>query len=258
MDPDQLLRENEVLRERLSRLTEASLRINESLEFDLVLQGVIDSARSLTGARYGVIVLLDNDGRMREFIGSGMTPEEERKLWDEPDRTRFFEYVGGIEKPQRLRDFHSYAWSQGLPTFQSAMTASSLLSFLAAPIQHRGEHIGALYVDEKEGEFTAEDEETLMMFAAQTALVITNSRRHREEQRARAYLEALIDISPVGVVVFDAGTGRPVSFNREAIRTVERATRRGRAPGAATGDLDRPLDRRTGRRPSRNSPLPSC
>ena len=36
---DDLSREIEALRERLSRLTEASLRINESLDFDTVLQG---------------------------------------------------------------------------------------------------------------------------------------------------------------------------------------------------------------------------
>ena len=50
------------MRERLSRLSEASLRINESLDFDTVLQWVLDSARSLTAARYGVITLLDGEG----------------------------------------------------------------------------------------------------------------------------------------------------------------------------------------------------
>ena len=52
--PEDLLRENRALRERLALLSEASLSINESLDFDTVLQGVLDSARSLTGARYGV------------------------------------------------------------------------------------------------------------------------------------------------------------------------------------------------------------
>ena len=45
--------------------SEASLRINESLDFGTVLRGVLDSARSLTGARYGVITLLDDAGRFR-------------------------------------------------------------------------------------------------------------------------------------------------------------------------------------------------
>lgn len=59
------------------------------------------------------------------------------------------------------------------------------------------------------------------MFASQAALVIANARRYREERQARTDLETLIDTSPVGVVVFDAVTGRPKSFNREARRLVD-------------------------------------
>ena len=58
------------------------------------------------------------------------------------------------------------------------------------------------------------------MFASQAAAAIANARTYRAEQRARADLEALIETSPVGVVVFDARTGNPVSLNREARRIV--------------------------------------
>ena len=71
--PDQRDREIEALQERLSRLSEASLRINESLDFDTVLQGVLDSACSLTGAHYGVLTLLDELGQVQNFLSSGMT-----------------------------------------------------------------------------------------------------------------------------------------------------------------------------------------
>ena len=40
---DDQAREIVDLRDRLSRLSQASLRINESLDFDTVLQGVLDS-----------------------------------------------------------------------------------------------------------------------------------------------------------------------------------------------------------------------
>ena len=53
VDQDRLLREIEALRERRSRLSEAGLRINESLEFERALQWVLDSACALTQARYG-------------------------------------------------------------------------------------------------------------------------------------------------------------------------------------------------------------
>ena len=50
---------------------------------------------------------------------------------------------------------------------------------------------------------------------------IANARTYRAERRARADLEALIETSPVGVVVFDGGTGHLVSLNREASRLVQ-------------------------------------
>ena len=217
---DDQAREIAELRDRLSRLSQASLRINESIDFDTVLQGVLDSACSLTGARYGVITLLDESGQVQDFVTSGLTQEEHRRFTDLPEGMMFFQYLSDIQEPLRLRDFHSHVQSLGLPEFQPPMAVSSPLPFLAAPIRHLGESVGAIYVGEKEREFTPEDEETLVMFASQAALVIANARRHREEQRARADLETLVNTAPVGVLVFDAKTGGVTSVNREARRIV--------------------------------------
>ena len=217
---DDQAREIAELRDRLSRLSQASLRINESIDFDTVLQGVLDSACSLTGARYGVITLLDESGQVQDFVTSGLTQEEHRRFTDLPEGMMFFQYLSNIQEPLRLRDFHSHVQSLGLPEFQPPMAVSSPLPFLAAPVRHRGEGVGAIYVGEKDVEFTPEDEETLVMFASQAALVIANARRHREEQRARAGLETLVNTAPVGVLVFDAKTGGVTSVNREARRIV--------------------------------------
>ncbi len=46
--------------DELCRLNQASRRINESLHFDQVLQGALDSARYLTGASVGVMNLPHN------------------------------------------------------------------------------------------------------------------------------------------------------------------------------------------------------
>ena len=181
---------------------------------------MLDSACSLTGSRYSVITLLDDSGRIQDFVTSGLTPEEHRLFTELPEGMMFFEYLSRITEPLRLRDFHSYIRSLGLPEFRPPMAISPVLTFLAAPIRHLGESVGAFYVGEKDVEFTTEDEETLVMFASQAALVIANARRHRDEQRARADLETLIDTSPVGVLVFDAKTGGVTSVNREARRIV--------------------------------------
>ena len=232
-DAGELERENAALRDRLSRLSQASLRINESLDFDTVLQRVLDSACSLTGARYGVITLLDESGRIQDFVYSGLTPEESRQFAEFPDGMLFFEYLSSISEPLRLRDFHSYIRELGLPEFLPPMAVSSPLPFLAAPIRHLGESVGAFYVGEKELEFTPEDEETLVMFASQAALVIANARRHREEQRTRTDLETLVNTTPVGVLVLDAGTGEVRSINREARRIVSDLC----APGGSAEQL---------------------
>ena len=99
-------------------------------------------------------------------------------------------------------------------------------------MRHRGVHVGSFFLAGKEDgpEFTSEDEEVLVLFASQAATAITNARTYRDEQRARADLEALIETSPVGVVVFDARTGEPVSVNREARRQVGRLSTPGCPP----------------------------
>ena len=102
---DDQAREIAELRDRLSRLSQASLRINESLDFDTVLQGVLDSACSLTGARYGVITLLDESGQVQDFVTSGLTAEEHRRFTDLPEGMMFFQYLSNIQEPLRLRDF---------------------------------------------------------------------------------------------------------------------------------------------------------
>ena len=220
---DEQDREIAELRERLSRLSEAGLRITEDLDFNSVLQGVLDAARSLTGARYGVIVLHDEAGNAEDSLSSGMTRDETERVWALPESPKHFEYLSRIPGPIRVPDLLGHIRSLGLPEMRFPLDLSEKVSFLASPVLHRGERVGSIYLAEKERgqEFTWEDEETLVLFASQAAMAIANARRHREERRARADLETLIDTSPVGVVVFDAVTGIPKSLNREARRIVD-------------------------------------
>ena len=226
----------QALRDRLSRLSEASLRINESLDFDTVLQGVLDSARSLTGARYGAMTLLngavelppdweptanapDSNVPLVDYFTSGLTEEQVRRMQDMPERILLFNYLRRIPETLRIPDLASHTISLGMAEFNALPVGP----FLSAPLLYQGDFVGVIFLARDTGmeEFGQEDEETLVMFASQAAMVIANARRYREEQRARNDLETLINISPVGVAVFDAKTGAPVSFNREAVRIVD-------------------------------------
>ena len=214
---DELRQENAALRERISRLSAAILRISASLDLDTVLNEVVDSARALTGARYGMIATVDEGGAIQEFVASGLSADERRHMADWPHGYQFFEHLRGLPGVLRLADVPAYIRSLG---YCEDLTLSKTLQ--ATPIRHRGVHVGNFFLGEKADgqEFTGEDEEVLVLFASQAATAIANARTHRDEQRARAHLEALVDTSPVGVVVFDAKSGRPVSFNREARRIV--------------------------------------
>ncbi len=214
-EDNRLEMENKALRERLARLTEASLRVSESLDLDTVLSEVVGNARKLTAARYGAITLIDESKQFLALVTSGLTMEERESLVNSPDGLRFFEFLRDYPEPIRLIDLNMHAKSMGVNK-----GLVSLTSFLGAPILHRGVQIGNFYLANKEcsREFTDEDQETLVAFAVQAAAGIANARRHRDEQRARADLETLVETFPVGVIVFEARSGKLVSLNREARR----------------------------------------
>ena len=225
------------LRERLSRLSEASLRVTEDLDVDVVLRRVVDGARLVTEAGRGGLTVIDDAGRLLDFVTSGLTADAHRRFVDLPGGLELFAYLSSLPEPLRVPDFGAHTKALGLP--QIGAPLEPLGSFLSVPIRLRGVRVGNLYLSDKQTreEFSREDEDTLVLFASQAALAIANARRHRDEQRARADLETLIDTSPVGVVVFDARTGAPVTFNREARRIVESLRDPGQAPQDLLEDL---------------------
>ena len=217
-DHDPAAAENAALRARISALSAASLRISASLDLEMVLNEVVESARALTGARYGAIATIDEAGAPQDFVTSGFTADEHRKLVEWPDGPRLFEFFRDLPGPLRIPDVPAHVRSLG---FSPDRLPSK--TFQGTPMRHLGVHVGNFYLVEKAGgeAFTDEDEEVLVLFAAQAATAIANARTYRAERRARADLEALVETSPVGVVVFDGQTGDLVSLNREARRIVE-------------------------------------
>ena len=211
--------EHEALRARISALSAASLRISASLDLETVLNEVVESARALTGARYGAIATIDEAGAPQDFVTSGFTADEQRHIVEWPDGPRLFEFFRDLPGPLRIPDVPAYVRALGFSPDDRLPSKT----FQGTPMRHLGVHVGNFYLVEKAGgeAFTDEDEEILVLFAAQSATAIANARTYRAERRARADLEALIETSPVGVVVFEARTGALVSLNREAARIVK-------------------------------------
>ena len=206
------------MRTHVSSLVEAISRVSASLDVTTVLRDVVESARTLTAARYGLIVTVDDEGQAQEFFSSGVDPDVHRRMEQWPDGPRLFEHFRNLPGALRLDDLPQYVGSLG---FSSELMV--VKTFQMTPMRHRGTLVGVFFLGEKEdgGQFTGEDEEILLLFASQAAMAVSNARTHRDEQRARADLEALIDTSPVGVVVLDARSGTLLSSNREARRILE-------------------------------------
>jgi len=97
-----------VLRDRLSRLSAAVLRVSANLDLNTVMQEIVERARALTGTRYGAITTIDAPGRAREFVSSGLTSEEHRQLAEWPDGPRLFEHLRDPPAPLKLRDARAF------------------------------------------------------------------------------------------------------------------------------------------------------
>ena len=139
--------------------------INDGLELDEVLQRVLDGARALTGARYGVLTTLDGAGGIEDFLSSGFSPEEAQSLWEMPGGPELFEYINAIPEPWRVPDFAGHVRALGRPEFRPPTPTTA---FLTAPIRYRSQQVGNIHMGmgAPGQEFSREDEETLAMFAA--------------------------------------------------------------------------------------------
>ena len=135
-----------MLRDRISRLSAASLRINASLDLGTVLREVVESARGLTGARYGLIAALEESGQIQDFVISGLTAEAAEKLVGWPEGPKLFEHFRDLEGVLRLRDLPAYVRSLGYspdPRWPKI--------FQGTPMRHQGLHVGNFFLAEKEG-----------------------------------------------------------------------------------------------------------
>jgi signal transduction histidine kinase len=149
-----------------------------------LLERFVERSRELTGARYGAMSVLGNEGRISEFITSGISAQERALLGDPPTGHGLLGVIIREGRALRLEDLTRHPQSVGFPEHHPEMH-----SLLGVPVISRGRTIGNLYLTEKEDapSFTEADEEMVRTFAAYAAVAVETSRL-LEELRLLAVL----------------------------------------------------------------------
>ncbi len=147
---------------RLRRLLEATLKLEGDLDLPTLLRHFIEEARSMTGARYGAIgVLNDEQTALAELVTVGPDPEQGDEIGARPPGQGIL----------------------GLPDHPP------MSGYLGVPIEVRGEVYGNLYLTDKVGGsgFTADDEALVGALALAAGIAIENTRLHQRVQQAAVY-----------------------------------------------------------------------
>lgn len=170
-----------------SRLLDAVLLISSGLDLRASLDRLVQASCALTGARYGVIGLLDADGVVSDFVIHGVDAETTERIASLPTCEGVLGVLVENPKPLRLANVADHARSMGFPPNHPPM-----MSFLGVPVHVDGKIYGNLYLTEKAdgAQFTAEDESLLEVLAEVAGFVIANARTHAASERRQRWLEA--------------------------------------------------------------------
>ncbi len=171
---------------RLAALSQAAIAITSELSLDRVLQRIADIARELIGARYAALGVADEQGRIRQFLTSGLTPEQRLAIGPLPRGLGLLGVLIHEGKPLRVADIARDPRSVGFPAHHPPMT-----SLLGVPIKARGEVLGDLYLtDRLDGQpFTEQDEQLAILLAGHAAVAIQNARLHARLQELALHQE---------------------------------------------------------------------
>jgi signal transduction histidine kinase len=166
--------------DRRDKLIEAGLALASELSLDAVLQRIIDLAVEITDARYGALGVIGPGGELAELITTGITTEQREAIGAPPHGRGILGVLIEGGKPLRIPDISADPRSVGFPPNHPNMT-----SFLGAPIVVRGGVFGDIYLTDKRISpgFDEEDEQAVLVLAAQAGIAIENARLYQEIHR---------------------------------------------------------------------------
>ena len=175
----------------LLALHRAGLDLSGELSLDALLKTVVEQATQLLDARFGALAVMDSHRRVQQFVTTGLTPEQEKRIEAPPQGRGLLGVTLHEGRRLRLNDIEADPRPAGMPPGHPPMR-----SLLAVPIICKGPFRGNLYLTEKTTApgFSEEDEETLARFATAAATAIDNTYLH-EQLRSLAIAEERVRIA---------------------------------------------------------------
>lgn len=164
--------------ELFSAATRAAADILASSTGVEALEHLADTACRIVGARYAAIGVANADGTaLDEFVVSGMTHEAQRRMSEKPKGIGVLGILIHRQSPLRLDNISAHPSSVGFPPNHPPMT-----SFLGVPLCHGGICLGSLYLTDKLGGFSEEDEVLVDALRLQLCVGIRNLQMLRRQQ----------------------------------------------------------------------------
>jgi len=199
--------------EQLTALYEVSQVINSTLDLSAVLNIVMDTIISLTGAERGFLMLLDEETGGLDFkVARNMDRETLAGSSFEISRT-IVNRVADEGEPILTTN------AQADPRFsaQASVVSYSLRSILCVPLKARDKVTGVIYSDNRirAGLFTERDRDLLAAFADQAAMAIENARLFENVVIAKNLMDNVFASIASGVITTDV-MDEVTLFNRAA------------------------------------------
>lgn len=198
-------------RARMASLVEAGLALGHELSLDDLLTRIVEAARTVLGARYAALGVLDRTGtELARFVTAGIDDRQRARIGAPPRGKGILGVLIRDARPLRRERIADDPRSSGFPPHHPPME-----SFLGVPIALRGRVFGNLYLTDKEdGPFTEEDEQLASTLAAQAAVAVDNVRRYEAERRRADEIGSVLEVARAVLSTLDLDALLPLVARR--------------------------------------------
>lgn len=171
--------------DRLPGVVDLLSALTEDRPLERTLPCVVDAAADLTGAAFGVLAVLDDEGRMRDLHVHGLDDDAVAGLGPLPVGRGVLGQLLSSPTPLRLQHLGERPHPEDLPPGHP-----DIETFLGVGIDHGGQRLGMLYLAKPADEaFTADDEELVAWLADRVGQAIALDVARRRARRRSEWLQ---------------------------------------------------------------------